>query len=69
MGDQIEIDRTNQKRLPNIEANLQSISEEARNHHASNADLIRQEVRALGKIIGNKDKSVLRKTPELRSDK
>ena len=69
LGDQIEIDRSNQKRIPNIEANLQSITEEARNHYASQTDLIRQEVRSLGKIIESKDKSIIRKTPELRSDK
>lgn len=62
-------EKVNQKRIPDIEANIKSLTEESRNHNASQEDLIKQEIRTLGNLIGNKDKNSNRKTPELRSDK
>ena len=62
-------EKVNQKRIPEIEANIKSLKEEGRNHNASQEDLIKQEIRTLGNLIGNKDKNITRKTPELRSDK
>ena len=62
-------EKVNQKRIPEIEANIKSLKEESRNHNASQEDLIKQEIRTLGNLIGNKDKNTTRKTPELRSDK
>jgi len=68
--DQIENDHSIQKKLPSIEAQLQSITEEARSNHSSQSDLIKQETRALGssikktKVTGNlKDKNI-----KLRAD-
>ena len=40
-----------QKKLPVIEAQLQSLSEEARNHYSSQVDIIKSETRALGTSI------------------
>ena len=68
--DQIESDSSIQKKLPGIEAQLQSISEEARSNHSSQIDIIKQETRSLGSSIqktknqtNNKDKNI-----KLRAD-
>ena len=68
--DQIESDSSIQKKLPGIEAQLQSISEEARSNHSSQIDIIKQETRSLGGSIqktknqtNNKDKNI-----KLRAD-
>ena len=51
LADQIENDNSIQKKLPVIEAQLQSLSEEARNHYSSQVDIIKSETRALGSSI------------------
>jgi uncharacterized membrane-anchored protein YhcB (DUF1043 family) len=51
LADQIENDNSIQKKLPVIEAQLQSLSEEARNHYSSQVDIIKSETRALGTSI------------------
>jgi uncharacterized membrane-anchored protein YhcB (DUF1043 family) len=51
LADQIENDNSIQKKLPVIEAQLQSLSEEARNHYSSQVDIIKTETRALGTSI------------------
>ena len=68
--DQIESDSSIQKKLPGIEAQLQSISEEVRSNHSSQIDIIKQETRSLGSSIqktknhtNNKDKNI-----KLRAD-
>ena len=68
--DQIESDSSIQKKLPGIEAQLQSISEEVRSNHSSQIDIIKQETRSLGSSIQktknqtyNKDKNI-----KLRAD-
>ena len=68
--DQIESDSSIQKKLPGIEAKLQSISEEARSNYSSQIDIIKQETRSLGSSIqktknqtNNKDKNI-----KLRAD-
>ena len=68
--DQIESDDSIQKKLPGIEAQLQSISEEVRSNHSSQIDIIKQETRSLGSSIqktknqtNNKDKNI-----KLRAD-
>ena len=70
MVDQIESDSSIKKKLPGIEAQLQSISEEARSNHSSQVDIIKQETRSLGSSIqktknqtNNKDKNI-----KLRAD-
>ena len=70
LGDSIDFfEKVNQKRIPNIEANLQSLTQETRNYNARQEDLIKQEVRILGNLFGNNDKKSARKPTELRSDK
>ena len=68
--DQIESSSSLQKKIPGIEAQLQSISEEARSNHSSQIDIIKQETRSLGSSIqktknqtNNKDKNI-----KLRAD-
>ena len=70
MVDQFESENSIQKKLPVIEAQLQSISEEARNNYSSQIDIIKQETRSLGSSIkktkmqeGNKNKNI-----KLRAD-
>ncbi|MAC61917.1 MAG: biopolymer transporter ExbB [SAR116 cluster bacterium] len=70
LADQIENENSIQKKLPVIEAQLQSISEEARNNYSSQIDIIKQETRSLGNSIkkskaqeGNKHKNI-----KLRAD-
>ncbi len=68
LSDQIDEDRSLHNKIPKLEAQLQSITEEARSNHAAQTDLMRQEIRALGKItqsnISNK-----KKPPHLRAEK
>ena len=49
--DQIESDASIQKKLPGIEAKLQSISEEARSNHSSKIDIIKNLIPKFDNII------------------
>ena len=68
LSDQIDEDRSLHNKIPKLEAQLQSITEEARSNHASQADLIKQETRALGKITTD-NLSKNKKSTHLRAEK
>ena len=69
LADQIENDNSIQKKLPVIEAQLQSLSEEARNHYSSQVDIIKTETRALGTSIKKtKTQQSSNKNIKLRAD-
>ena len=67
LADNLEDDRLLNNKIPKIEAQLQSISEESRSNYASQADLIRHETRALGSAL-QKEQETKSKIPKLRTD-
>ena len=67
LADQLDQEKSIYNKIPKLEAQLQSITEEARSHHASQSDLIVQETRALGGAI--KNKTNFKNPPNLRTGK